>query len=55
MRGRKPKQESREPEVRARLAAWKQMPEDARPSLRVLAREFGTSHQLARILPKTLA
>lgn len=45
MRGRKPKQESRGTEIRARLAGWKQMPE-SRPSLRTLARELGTSHQL---------
>jgi len=46
MRGRKPKQESREAEIRARLAIWKQTPESSRPSLRALARELGTSHQL---------
>ncbi len=46
MRGRKPKQESRSAEFRRRLMAWKQTPESARPSLRALARELGTSHQL---------
>lgn len=46
IRGRKPKQESRAAEIRARLAEWKQMPEFSRPSLRALARELGTSHQL---------
>jgi len=30
------------------LDGWKQMPEAARPSLRALARELGTSHQLLR-------
>jgi hypothetical protein len=46
MSGRKPKAESRGAEIRARLAAWKQTPEAVRPSLRALARELGTSHQL---------
>jgi len=46
MRGRKPKQESRAAEIRAKLAAWKRTPEGAKPSLRTLAREIGTSHQL---------
>jgi len=46
MRGRKPKQDSRVEEIRAKLAAWKQMPESSRPSLRALARDLGTSHQL---------
>jgi hypothetical protein len=46
MRGRKKKQESRAQEIRARLLVWKQSPESLRPSLRALARELGTSHQL---------
>jgi hypothetical protein len=46
MRGRKPKQESRAAEIRAKLAMWKQTPEGVRPSLRALASELGTSHQL---------
>lgn len=46
MRGRKPKLESRALEFYGRLARWKQAPESARPSLRALARELGTSHQL---------
>lgn len=46
MRGRKPKQESREAELRPRLVEWKRTPEHLRPSLRALARELGTSHQL---------
>jgi hypothetical protein len=33
-------------EIREKLAAWKATPEAARPSLRILARETGTSHQL---------
>jgi len=45
-RGRKPFTESRAVEIRLRLAIWKQMPESSRPSLRALAREVGTSHQL---------
>lgn len=46
MRGRKPKWESRALEFYGRLARWKQSPESSRPSLRALARELGTSHQL---------
>jgi hypothetical protein len=45
-RGRKPAGESRASEIRWRLAIWKQTPESSRPSLRALARELGTSHQL---------
>jgi hypothetical protein len=45
-RGRKPKQESRSAEFRRRLIVWKQAPESVRPSLRALACELGTSHQL---------
>jgi hypothetical protein len=45
-RGRKPNQESRSAEFRRRLIAWRQIPESHRPSLRTLARELGTSHQL---------
>src|SRR5215469_779122 len=45
-RGRKSKQDSRSDEIRARLVGWKQTPNSMRPSLRSLARELGTSHQL---------
>jgi len=44
--GRKHLNQSRANEIRARLAVWKRTPESARPSLRVLARQIGTSHQL---------
>lgn len=44
--GRKPAGESRAAEIRARLMAWKQTPEQGRISLRALAAELGTSHQL---------
>jgi hypothetical protein len=44
--GRKHTEESRAPEFRERLSAWRQTPASARPSLRALARELGTSHQL---------
>ncbi len=47
-RGRKPVHESRAAEFRPRLIAWKQTPESLRPSLRALARELGTSHQLLK-------
>ena len=50
MTGRKPKQESRSAEFRQILMAWKQTPEALRPSLRELARELGTSHQLLALL-----
>lgn len=46
MRGRKRNQESRAEEFRQRLGAWKRTPEPSRPSLRALARELGTTHQL---------
>jgi hypothetical protein len=44
--GRKPKHESRAAEFRQRLIAWKQSPLSLRPSLRALACELGTSHQM---------
>ncbi len=46
MKGRRPKQDSRADEIRARLLVWEQESESARPSLRSLARDLGTSHQL---------
>jgi hypothetical protein len=45
-RGRKPKRKSREAEFRQRLIEWKRTPAAFRPSLRALARELATSHQL---------
>lgn len=45
-RGRKVACESRAVEIRARLTAWKQTPEHQRVSLRALAIELDTSHQL---------
>ncbi|MBZ5701018.1 MAG: hypothetical protein LAN84_04155 [Acidobacteriia bacterium] len=45
-RGRKRTSESRAAEIRARLMEWKQIPEPIRISLRALATEIGTSHQL---------
>jgi hypothetical protein len=45
-RGRKPAGESRAAEIRMKLLAWKQTPEPRKISLRALARELGTSHQL---------
>lgn len=39
-------QESRSAEFRQRIIAWNQTPESLRSSLRALARELGTSHQL---------
>lgn len=46
MGGRKRKQESRSEEFRQTLIAWKRTPVAIRSSLRALARELGTSHQL---------
>jgi hypothetical protein len=46
--GRKPARESRAAELRQRLIAWRQAPESLRPSLRALAGELGTSHQLLK-------
>jgi hypothetical protein len=46
MKGRKPKQDSRADEIRERLMEWKEKPESERPSLRALAIELRTSHQL---------
>jgi hypothetical protein len=45
-RGRKPATESRAAEIRTKLLAWRQTPEPQRLSLRALATEIGTSHQL---------
>jgi len=44
--GRKPASESRAAEIRLRLTIWKQTPESSRRSLRALAADMGTSHQL---------
>ncbi len=46
MRGRKKMQESRATELRQKLVAWKQTPESMRPSLRALAGQLATSHQM---------
>ena len=54
MSGRKPTWESRATEFRRRLTAWKQTPESTRPSLRALARDLGTSHQLLSFFLKDL-
>jgi hypothetical protein len=54
MRGRKPAAESRGSEIRARLAEWMRKPKFSRPSLRVLARGLGTSHQLLSFYLKNL-
>jgi hypothetical protein len=45
-RGRKPANESRAAEIRTRLLVWKRTPSPQRVSLRALATEIGTSHQL---------
>jgi hypothetical protein len=52
--GRKPAHESRATEFRHKLTAWKRTPESSRPSLRALARELGTSHQLLACYLKRL-
>lgn len=48
MKGRKSKQDSRAAELCRALTAWKQTPDSLRPSLRALARQLGTSHELLR-------
>jgi len=53
-RGRKPAQDSRAIEFRRKLIEWKQTRESSRPTLRALARELGTSHQLLRFYLKGL-
>jgi hypothetical protein len=52
--GRKCAQESRATEFRRALLLWKQAPESPRPSLRALARELDTSHQLLSFYVKNL-
>lgn len=52
--GRKPAGESRATEFRRKLVAWNQTPESRRPSLRALARDLGTSHQLLSFFLKDL-
>ena len=46
--GRKPKDESRATELRQALVAWSETPKSSRSSLRALATELGTSHQLLK-------
>ena len=46
--GRKPRQRSRADEFRQSLIVWRETPVSSRPSLRALARELGTSHQLLK-------
>jgi hypothetical protein len=53
-RGRKPASESRATEIRIALAKWRQIPEEQRPSLRALAAELKTSHQLLCSYLRTL-
>jgi hypothetical protein len=48
-RGRKAASESRSTEIRARLLIWKVTPAPKRSSLRALAAELGTSHQLLSV------
>jgi hypothetical protein len=52
--GRKPKRESRSAEFRQMLVEWKQSPVAFRPSLRTLAHELGTTHQLLSYYLATL-
>jgi hypothetical protein len=54
-RGRKPASESHAAEIRARLSAWKQVPETQRMSLRALAAEMRVSHQLLSFHLRRLA
>ncbi len=54
LRGRKPAYESRARELRQKLAVWNEIPKSERPSLRALARENNTSHQLLSFYLKGL-
>jgi hypothetical protein len=54
MSGRKPAHESRATELRRKLIEWERTPESSRPSLRALARELDTSHQLLAFYLKGL-
>ena len=53
-KGRKPANESRAEVICTRLVSWSQAPEGQRPSLRALAKELGTSHQLLSFYLKGL-
>jgi hypothetical protein len=53
-RGRRSADESVAKAIRTRLASWLLEPEDQRPSLRELAVELGTSHQLLSFYLKGL-
>jgi hypothetical protein len=52
--GLKRTDESRATAIRTRLVAWRQEPETQRPSLRALAEELGTNHQLLSFYLKGL-
>jgi hypothetical protein len=52
--GRRTVSESQARVIRTRLVAWKQTPEQQRVSLRTLATELGTSHQLLSFYLKGL-
>ena len=52
--GRKPADESRAGAIRTRLVWWRQIPEEQRPSLRELAEELGTTHQMLSFYLKGL-
>jgi len=54
-RGRRPAKESHADSYRARLVTWRQIPEEQRPSLRALAGELGTTHQLLNSYLKGLS
>jgi hypothetical protein len=54
-RGRKPADESNAKAIRTRLVSWQQAPEAQRPSLRALAQELGTTHQLLSFYLKGLS
>lgn len=53
-RGRRPAEESKAKVIRHRLIAWRETPEHQRGSLRALATELGTSHQLLSFYLKDL-
>jgi hypothetical protein len=54
MKGRKHIEESRATEFRQKLVEWRSLSESARPSLRALALELNTTHQLLSFYLKGL-
>ena len=52
--GRRPSDKSNAAAIRTRLVSWRQAPEQTRSSLRALAKELGTKHQILSFYLKGL-